>query len=62
MGRELRLRGFRRKSRREKHEPALDEPSLEERLASLPDDVATRLASMYRGEAQRGRAAFRRAM
>jgi predicted O-methyltransferase YrrM len=43
------LRGLRRKLRRRKHEP-----SLEERLASLPDDVAAPLASLYRGEPQRG--------
>jgi predicted O-methyltransferase YrrM len=48
------LRVFRRKPRRKGRESALDERSLDELLASLPDDVATRLASMYRGEPQRG--------
>jgi len=48
------LRGLRRKLRRKEQESAPDEPALEERLAAFPNDVATRLASMYRGEPQRG--------
>ena len=48
------LRGLRRKLRRKEQESAPDEPPLEERLAVFPDDVATRLVSLYRGEPQRG--------